>query len=153
MVQSKQINSRHGNFALLIDEKDSDLTEPKLYVTKQRWGKGPTAFTFIPIALRDKNNRHGSDHRYVHLLVAERCLGRSLKKGELIHHLNGNKFDCRRSNLLLCTFSIHGYLHTRMSVEFAKNTFQSPLGDGQLQLLHQLLDRNTQDISGMRRVL
>ena len=151
MFQNIQISSRYGTFELLINEEDLDITKPKLYVNKHRWGRN--AFHFIPIVLKNGRNQDGRDHRFLHLVIAERCLNRPLKKGELVHHLNGDKFDCRRSNLLICTFSKHGYLHTRMSVEYAKINFQSPLSGDQLQLLHRLLDRNTQDISGAHLAL
>jgi len=35
----------------------------------------------------------------VHRSVAERKLGRNLKKGEVVHHINRNKTDNRRANL------------------------------------------------------
>ena len=35
----------------------------------------------------------------VHRYVAERKLGRNLKKGEVVHHINRNKTDNRRKNL------------------------------------------------------
>ena len=35
----------------------------------------------------------------VHRYVAERKLGRKLKKGEVVHHINRDKTDNRRANL------------------------------------------------------
>lgn len=37
--------------------------------------------------------------KYVHRHVASRKLGRPIRSGEVVHHLNRNKSDNRRSNL------------------------------------------------------
>lgn len=49
-----------------------------------------------------------------HVLIAERVLGRPLKKGELVHHINCIKTDNRPENLLICTTAYHTALHHRM---------------------------------------
>jgi hypothetical protein len=51
---------------------------------------------------------------YLHNLIAANALGRRLIKGkEEAHHLNGNKQDNRKFNLLICSISYHNYLHTK----------------------------------------
>lgn len=50
---------------------------------------------------RDKKGykRYSDSGKPVHRHVAERKLGRKLRKGEAVHHINRNKSDNRRKNL------------------------------------------------------
>lgn len=48
---------------------------------------------------------------YEHQLVMENHIGRYLEKGEVVHHIDGNKQNNNISNLLLLTNSDHAKLH------------------------------------------
>jgi len=48
---------------------------------------------------------------YEHRLVMEEKIGRLLTKGEIVHHINGNKLDNRPCNLELFSRSQHAKLH------------------------------------------
>jgi hypothetical protein len=52
----------------------------------------------------------GWDHE--HRVVAERMIGRCLRKGEHVHHINGIKTDNRPENLQVLTAQAHRKLHS-----------------------------------------
>jgi len=56
---------------------------------------------FLSKLFKDKKGykRFSASGIPVHRYVAERKLGRKLKTGEVVHHMNRNKTDNRRKNL------------------------------------------------------
>lgn len=54
--------------------------------------------------------------KHTHRIVAEQKIGRSLKKGEIVHHIDGNKRNNDPSNLMIITQSEHCALHFRKRV-------------------------------------
>ena len=50
---------------------------------------------------------------YEHRSVVEKHIGRPLRAGEQVHHLNGNKLDNRINNLVLMTTFEHQSLHSK----------------------------------------
>ena len=61
--------------------------------------------------------RYGSGKhlkRRVHTVLIEESIGRHIKKGEEVHHINGIRDDNRLENLLLLTHEKHMNLHKRV---------------------------------------
>jgi hypothetical protein len=54
---------------------------------------------------------HNNKVRYVHRIIMEQSLGRSLEFNEVVHHKNGDKKDNRLENLELVTRSNHSKTH------------------------------------------
>lgn len=52
--------------------------------------------------------------RHQHRVVAEKMLGRKLKKGEIVHHIDNNKHNNNPKNLLVMTQAQHAALHYRL---------------------------------------
>ena len=57
--------------------------------------------------------RFKDSHKYVHIWVMRKKLNRPLKKGEIVHHINGNKKDNSDSNLICLTKEQHYQLHIK----------------------------------------
>jgi hypothetical protein len=65
-------------------------------------------------ALRWTGQRHNYvkfNNRHMHRVVAEEKLGRKLKKGEIVHHKDGDKWNNHPDNLEVMTQAEHARIH------------------------------------------
>ena len=70
---------------------------------------------YVNVKLPDHPSANNVGFVHEHRVVAEKALGRSLRKGEIVHHVNGDKSDNRNQNLVICNMSYHHVLHQRMA--------------------------------------
>lgn len=65
--------------------------------------------------------------RLEHQVVAERKLGRPLRRGEIVHHINGVKADNDPANLEVLTTGRHVSQHSRQRADLATPDSQIPM--------------------------
>ena len=77
---------------------------------------------WIPPEERDwhQHSLKNGAYMYEHILVAERAMGRCLRKGEVVHHANFDSSDNRNTNLVVCDPVFHSYLHWEMARRWAR---------------------------------
>ncbi len=58
-----------------------------------------------------KHIRKNGGYKREHIIICESIIGRKLKKGEVVHHVNGVKLDNRPENLYVCNRDEHNKAH------------------------------------------
>lgn len=76
--------------------------------------------TITPLGYVENWGDNRDRRTFVHIIKAEKALGRRLKKGEVVHHINLDKSDNRNCNLLVCTQSYHLWLHHQMQYAWVR---------------------------------
>jgi len=80
-----------------------------------QWKGGRKRHSGGYIVIRDFRYPPSISKSYIleHRFVMEQYLGRPIKKGEIIHHINGKRDDNRIENLkLICNVGTHRTIHT-----------------------------------------
>ena len=78
-------------------------------------GRRTTSNGYIEVRCPEHPRARRNGYIYEHVLVAEQALGRYLKDGEHVHHLNGIKTDNRPQNFVICRNPYHRWLEGRMA--------------------------------------
>lgn len=95
------------------------------------WKGGRSVASNGYVLIRVGTGHHLADVRgyaYEHRLVAEKMIGRRLKKREQVHHKNGNKQDNRPENLeVAASLSHHFVLHRRVGLNRRLPDEQNPM--------------------------
>jgi hypothetical protein len=73
------------------------------------------------IAVMNVGGRDGA-HKYLHQIIVEDAIGRELKNSEEIHHVDGDRSNNLKENLVLCpSRAYHMLLHVRQRAYEATN--------------------------------
>ena len=111
--------------------KECMATDFKHYVGNQNPHFKGVEHTFVT---KGQSRRLGYAFRYIwsefrkaftpeHIVKAEKVLGRRLRKGECIHHVDCDPLNNESGNLVICRTGYHHWLHWRMAELYAKEHF------------------------------
>ena len=68
------------------------------------------------VSQKEKKTKYIAEHR----IIAERALGKRLKRDEVVHHIDLDKTNNKNNNLLVCTHSYHRTIHHNMAQMYAE---------------------------------
>lgn len=119
------IKMRHGGEAIKtqwIDADDRKKQQSNFYLSNlvkhgenhPQWKGGIEEKNGYLFEYSPNHKRANKGKVRQHILVAEKKIGRPLKKNEVVHHINQNRKDNRPENLEVMTNSEHSKLHWKL---------------------------------------
>jgi len=114
-------NQRKGEPLRFINGHNSRLLSGEEQRRRSSF-REPSLFRFSG----SKNNYVKFHQRHMHRVVAEQKLGRPLERGEIVHHLDGDKWNNAPENLEVMTQAEHARLH---SIEYWKTRKENRADD------------------------
>lgn len=96
---------------------------------------------------RRKDGCGWNNYRKEHVLVMEEHLGRKIEKGEVVHHINGDKLDNRIENLVLTKHAGHRDAHQSLQ-EIGYQLFRAGLVSFDRENLSYVADDKLRELLG-----
>lgn len=87
---------------------------------------------------RYRQFRPNGQRVFLHRIVAEQKLGRPLKVGEVVHHVNGNSLDNRPENLQIMTQAEHFRIHRLIPLDETRLKILSTSGQSAAAIAREL---------------
>lgn len=113
--------ARKSHRASYVGRKQSPEEIAKRAETRKRNHPAKGVYTNNKGYLRYSTGEY--EGRLVHVVIMEKHIGRRIKPGECVHHINGNKQDNRIENLRLMAVGEHSTLHNDLNSQHYRDLF------------------------------
>jgi len=100
-----QYNEGRGKFCSKLCKAKSE-SQPKTPFPSKI-----TRHKYFAIRIPSHPRSHTNGYVYEHILIAEKKIGRKLKQGEVVHHIDGNRLNNDPNNLLVMMLGEHFRYH------------------------------------------
>ena len=93
-----------GDIAKILFNDDSDKAKQRVYRKRHslKLYKDERGLTYNDNKAEYKSRFYHGERIFEHIENAEKKLGRKVQKGEIVHHINGDKKDNSLNNLYIC---------------------------------------------------